>query len=612
MKESQFIEQNKEKWLESEKLLASGEKDTNKLSSLFVQITDDLSYARTFFSHRFIKVYLNKTAMKFFSQIYVRKKSKWAHFTEFWKEELPQVVIHCRKELIISVLAFLLAVLVGVVSSINDPDFVASILGDSYVAMTKENINSGDPMKVYKESNQSDMFLSITTNNIRVSFLTYLSGLIAGIGTLMLLLYNGIMLGSFQYFFFQHGLLGESMLAVWLHGTLEISSIIIAGGAGLVLGRGILLPGTLSRTQAFYISATRSLKLLLGTVPLFIVAGFVESFLTRYTEVPWFVRLAFILVSLFFIIGYFGVYPYMKSKTGFKVPLQRIKLAPTIKEQISFNSIKNNSEIIKDTFYLYFKNTGSIFTVTILSCMTLLIFNRVLLDHTETLYWNTSWVVALIKDVFELFEYKNYSYALVCGVVSGIALFFVNHIIYRIASGKAPVNTLYYVTGLTNALIICIALHYLLYSISVAGVVFISLFVPFLLLLVYIAHAEHKFFILSIGSLFKILGAGLGQSLLLCLIIIITSFTFSVILNSPLLYMSIEWVKANIDPSLSGLNTGVSAITFIISGLVLLSVLAFNIFSIAMLYYSNKEIVEAEGLRAKINQLSKVKTKYAV
>ncbi len=209
MKESQFIEQNKEKWLESEKLLASGEKDTNKLSSLFVQITDDLSYARTFFSHRFIKVYLNKTAMKFFSQIYVRKKSKWAHFTEFWKEELPQVVIHCRKELIISVLAFLLAVLVGVVSSINDPEFVASILGDSYVAMTKENINSGDPMKVYKESNQSDMFLSITTNNIRVSFLTYLSGLIAGIGTLMLLLYNGIMLGSFQYFF--------SSFSLWLN-----------------------------------------------------------------------------------------------------------------------------------------------------------------------------------------------------------------------------------------------------------------------------------------------------------------------------------------------------------------------------------------------------------
>lgn len=613
MKESQFIGQNKEKWLESEKLLASGEKDSNKLSNLFIQITDDLSYARTFFSHRFIKVYLNKTAMKFFSQIYVRKKSKWAHFTDFWKEELPQVVIHCRKELIISLLAFMLAMAVGVLSSMNEPDFVASILGDSYVAMTKENINSGDPMKVYKEANQSDMFLSITINNIRVSFITYLSGLIAGIGSLMLLLYNGIMVGAFQYFFFQHGLLGESMLAVWLHGTLEISSIIIAGGAGLVLGRGILLPGTLSRTQAFYVSASRSLKLLLGTVPLFIVAGFVESFLTRYTEVPWFVRLAFILVSLFFIVGYFAVYPYMKSKTGFKIPLQKVKLTATIREEIVFNTIKSNSEIFKDTFYLYSKKWGRIFGIITIGCIVLLLLSRALYEETEIPLVEYNWIVSIIKDVFSLFTYNNSSYALACGVVSGIGLFLINHIIYgTVADKNTERNALYYVTGIANSTVITTTIHYLLYSVSTAGVVFISLFIPFLLLLIYIAHAEQKFFLLSIGSLFKIISAGLGQTLILFFTIILISFTFSAILNSPILYLSIEWIKMNIDPELSWLNTAANAVSFIISGIILLSVLSFNVFNIAMLYYSHKEIIQAEGLKARINQLNPVKTKYAV
>ena len=263
--------------------------------------------------------------------------------------------MYCRYELLISLLVFLLAVAIGVVSSANDPDFAASILGESYIRMTKEYINSGDPMAVYKSSASGEMFLQITMNNVYVSFLVYMSGLVFGLGTLSLLLYNGIMVGTFQYFFYQHGLLGESMLAIWLHGTLEISSIIIAAGAGLTLARGIVLPGTYTRTQAFFIAASRSVKLLLGTIPIFIFAAFVESFLTRYTEVPGLIRFAFILISLCFVVGYFIVYPKLKSRRGFSEPVVDAKIAITQREATVFTTIKTNAEVFQDAFRLFQK-----------------------------------------------------------------------------------------------------------------------------------------------------------------------------------------------------------------------------------------------------------------
>jgi len=120
---------------------------------------------------------------------------------------------------------------------------------------------------------------------------------------------NGIMLGAFQYFFHMHDLLLESILVIWIHGTLEISSIIIAGAAGLVLGNSILFPGTYSRIQSFRIGAKEGLKIVLSLVPIFITAGFLESFVTRYTEMPVFLSLTIILGSLSFVVWYFFIYP---------------------------------------------------------------------------------------------------------------------------------------------------------------------------------------------------------------------------------------------------------------------------------------------------------------
>jgi uncharacterized membrane protein SpoIIM required for sporulation len=153
------------------------------------------------------------------------------------------------------------------------------------------------------------MFLGITLNNVRVSFLAFAFGLIASLGTLWILFTNGIMLGAFFGFLYRSGVIGESMETVWIHGTLEIFAIVVAGSAGLVVGNSILFPDSYSRTESFKRGARDGLKIVIGLVPIFIVAGFLEGFVTRYTGMP--VALSYFIIgaSVVFIVWYFFLYP---------------------------------------------------------------------------------------------------------------------------------------------------------------------------------------------------------------------------------------------------------------------------------------------------------------
>ena len=146
-----------------------------------------------------------------------------------------------------------------------------------------------------------------------VSFNCFAMGLLTSFGTGYMLLNNGIMIGAFQTFFYQHDLLWESSLAIWLHGTLEIWAIIVAGAAGLALGNGWLFPGTYSRLESFKRGAKKGLKIVVGTVPVFIMAGFIEGFVTRHTELSDALRFGFILLSLSFIFFYYIYLPNRKK-----------------------------------------------------------------------------------------------------------------------------------------------------------------------------------------------------------------------------------------------------------------------------------------------------------
>ncbi|MBP2833429.1 stage II sporulation protein M [Aquimarina sp. U1-2] len=318
MREAAFVKQNKAKWLKFESVLVNNAMmEPDDLADLYIEITDHLSYAQTFYPNSQTLFYLNGLASSAHQKIYKTKKEKKNRLYSFWVKEFPLEFYQHQKLLLITFLVAILFTAIGSYSSATDGAFVRSILGDRYVNMTLDNIEKGDPMAVYKQMGETDMFLGITINNIRVALNCFILGILFGIGTVYMLMQNFIMLGSFQYFFYDKGLLWESVRTIWIHGTIEISVIIIAGCAGLVVGNSILFPKTYTRLTSFVRGVTSGLKIVISTIPFFIVAGFLEGFVTRHTEMPDVLAIFIILGSLSLILFYYVIYPrqlYNKSK----------------------------------------------------------------------------------------------------------------------------------------------------------------------------------------------------------------------------------------------------------------------------------------------------------
>jgi uncharacterized membrane protein SpoIIM required for sporulation len=315
MKEIVFLNRNVDRWKQLEKILRSPKgAHPDLMADLFIQLTDDLSYSRTYFPNSNITKYLNDLTLQSHYLIYKNKKEKSDRIKIFWKYELPLLVWNHRKYLLYAFLIFFLAILIGVISTANDPTFVRLILGDDYVNMTLENIKKGDPLAVYKSMKSFEMFVLISVNNIYVSFLAFIFGLLLSVGTAYILFLNGIMLGCFQFFFYQYGLLWQSVLTIWIHGTLEIFAVLLAGTAGIMMGNSILFPGTYSRLHSFKNGVKSGLKIIIGIIPVFVIAAILESFVTRHTQLPVWVRFGIICLSVLSIIFYFFVYPSMLIK----------------------------------------------------------------------------------------------------------------------------------------------------------------------------------------------------------------------------------------------------------------------------------------------------------
>ena len=142
-----------------------------------------------------ITIYLNNLASALHNRIYRNKREKWSRIITYWTREVPSAMHDARRELVASFIIFVVSALIGVVSAAGDPDFVRLILGNSYVDMTLNNIANGESMAVYNGSSEFPMFLSITLNNIMVSFNCFAMGLLTSFGTGYMLLNNGIMIG---------------------------------------------------------------------------------------------------------------------------------------------------------------------------------------------------------------------------------------------------------------------------------------------------------------------------------------------------------------------------------------------------------------------------------
>lgn len=310
MREASFVKQNKEKWMVFESALHNNAKiNPDRLASYYIHLTNDLAYAQTYYPDSKTLLFLNSLASVAHQKIYITKRESKNKIITFWKYEFPLFFRNYHNTLLYTFLIFMVAVGIGTISTLNDDSFVRLILGDAYVNMTIENIEKGEPMAVYKSGSHLGTFLGITINNIRVAIMAFAFGVFFSVGTIYILISNGIMLGAFITFFYNYGIL-EKTSTIWLHGTIEISVIIIAGCAGLVMGNSFLFPKTYSRRVAFTKGAKDGLKIVVSTIPFFIIAGFIEGFITRYGEqMPWMLSYGIITCSLVLIIFYYVIYP---------------------------------------------------------------------------------------------------------------------------------------------------------------------------------------------------------------------------------------------------------------------------------------------------------------
>ena len=315
MREVAFIKQNKDKWLEVETVLNERKPiSPDQMADYYVQLLGDLSFVQTYYPKSNTTIYLNFLVTQIYQKIYKTKRIEKNRLKFFFTDYIPMLAYKYRKLIYFSFILFFFFALVGALSAYYEPRYVRAIMGDMYVNMTLENIENGDPMAVYKQGSNWASAIEITFNNIKVAFYCFLFGITAGVMTFSTALQNGVILGAFMYFCYEMGEINAALRALWLHGAMEIFSIVIAIAAGFVLTGGILFPKTYSRMLSFKIAFREGVSLLFGTVPFFIAAGFIEGFITRYYyDMPLWLNLTIILGTLAVITYYFLIYPIIKN-----------------------------------------------------------------------------------------------------------------------------------------------------------------------------------------------------------------------------------------------------------------------------------------------------------
>ncbi len=284
-----------------------------------MQLVDDLAYAKTFYPAGKITTFINAEASKIYLQIYKNRKEESNRIVTFWKYDLPLTIRKHHRVILFSLIFFIIFASIGYFAAAKDEEVVRGIFGDGYVEHTQENIDKGNPFGIYEHGNAFLSWISIMINNIRVSLLMFASGIFCGIPSLYMSVTNSVMVGAFDQFFASRGLGLDFWLVVFVHGTLEITALIISCAAGLVLGKSFLFPGTIKRIDAFKQGAKDGVKLMIGLMPVFALAAFFEGFITRLYNDISILTTAIFGLSVLFVIWYFIIYPI---RLGKKLSLQ--------------------------------------------------------------------------------------------------------------------------------------------------------------------------------------------------------------------------------------------------------------------------------------------------
>ncbi len=272
---------------------ALSHKELQELGLLYRQAASDLAAVREDALEENLARSLNQLLARAHNLLYAgRGHSGWG-IVEFYRDTFPRIFRETFPYTLAATVLFVMAALMGTLLCFHDPTFERYIL-------PPQMIESIQAHKMWTESVltiQPMASSAIMTNNLSVSFTTYALGILAGIGTVYMLLLNGLMIGVVGVACYEGGMSGPLWSFVAPHGVLELPAIFIAGGAGFVLARGLLFPGLLSRRESLALAGSESVRLVLGVIPLLLIAGTIEGFLSP-THLPPMLKYVF-AASLF-------------------------------------------------------------------------------------------------------------------------------------------------------------------------------------------------------------------------------------------------------------------------------------------------------------------------
>lgn len=311
MREAAFIRKNRAKWKDYEAVATElGNTSADRLLDIYNDVVADLAYCRTHYPNSGLTNYLNSLSLTFHNEIHKGRAALWATVRTFFTDEMPRLVYKARRAMLLSLVISVVAVLIGVYSAWRDPDYVKMVMGTGYVDMTISNIEQGYASGVYNSETPIKMFLEILWNNASVSLLVFAVGVFTSIASAAMLVYNLLSLGALGVLLFRYDALADFSVALWFHGTLEISAIVIMAGAGIHMGNGWLFPGTYGRLRSFVNASREGMMIVMGTMPMIFVAAMVEGFLTRHAQHHTTVVMLFIALSLAYIIYYYIYLPW--------------------------------------------------------------------------------------------------------------------------------------------------------------------------------------------------------------------------------------------------------------------------------------------------------------
>ncbi|MGL4651406.1 MAG: stage II sporulation protein M, partial [Caldilineaceae bacterium] len=295
MNPTQFIEQRKSQWQELETLQARARStlgslapaEIESLGRLYRHATADLALAQRAFPRHRVTIYLNQLVGRTHTAIYREPPLTWRALAEFYRGGFPRLYRALLPWTSLAFLLFAVAALAAFFLVLQEPERLVLLQGEG-IRPLMEQVEQGDLWTDIAPTARSAAAGLILTNNIRVMFLTFAGGMTAGLLTLWVMISNGLGLGGVFGLLQAHGLAGGLADFVVAHGFIELGVIFLAGGCGLALGDALLRPGLLSRRDALIARAQMGVKVILGCVPLLILAGLIEGFVSPSGLPFWF------------------------------------------------------------------------------------------------------------------------------------------------------------------------------------------------------------------------------------------------------------------------------------------------------------------------------------